>query len=187
MDDYLVDGAVEPQSQEPKNCKITCYTIFLYIFLFFTGIFIILLSIICYFAFAAIILLTFYLFLHEWLSLFAKNTVDMIFSILVNFSDFGLIFGLFLFCIYIVKQYFTLIKALFKKILTKYKPAKLNYLIKEKNNSQHAKHLYNSLIIMFIIEIAGISLLLWSLTHQFYIFIFTCIFEIVFLLLFFIE
>ena len=147
MDDYLVDGASTPQQNESKSAKIKCYTIFLYIFLFFTGIFVILLSIICYFAFAAIILLTFYLFLHEWLSLFARSTVDIVFSILVNLSDFGLIFGLFLFCVYIVKQYFTLIKALFRKIVTKYKPEKLNYLIKEKNNSVQAKRLYNSLII----------------------------------------
>ena len=187
MDDYLVDSHADPRLNEQKSNKITCYTIFLYAFLFFTGIFVILLSIICYFAFAAIILLTFYLFLHEWISLFAKKRVDMIFSILVNFSDFGLIFGLFLFCVYIVKQYFRLIKAAFKKILTKYKPEKLNYLAKERNNSQKAKRLYNSMIIMFIIEIVIISLLLWSLTNQFYIFIFTCIFEIIFLLLFFIE
>lgn len=187
MDDFLVDGAAEPQPNEPMDAKITCYTIFLYIFLFFTGIFVVLLSIICYFAFAAIILLTFYLFLHEWLSLFAKNTVDMIFSIFVNFSDFGLIFGLFLFCVYIVKQYFSLIKATFKKILSKYKPEKLNYLAKERKNSKKAKRLFNSLIIIFIVEIVGISFLLWSLTQQFYIFILTCIFEIFFLLLFFIE
>ena len=103
------------KKEESKSC---CTEIFLVLYgLVLIGLFIffICLAYFYYYAFAAIALLAFYLFVNEYLTLFAKKPVDIVFSIISNFSDFGIIFNLSLICFYVVQCFFDFIVIIFKK------------------------------------------------------------------------
>ncbi|KAK8865013.1 hypothetical protein M9Y10_010542 [Tritrichomonas musculus] len=60
-----------------------------------------------------IVQLTIYTFLYEWISLFSKSIVHLIFSILANLSDFGFIQVLFMLCISVVKDFCSFAVSLF--------------------------------------------------------------------------
>lgn len=97
--------------------KITFDNVLIFILLTFIAIAAVLLLVIIYFTFAGITFLTLYLLLYEWISLFTKEPLHMVLSIFVNFSDFGLFFILALICVYIIKDYFTIVKIVFKLYL----------------------------------------------------------------------
>lgn len=86
----------------PKKRKINFDDIFVIIAIF---IFVIQFSIFSYFAFIGIISLAVYLLLYEWLSLFSKRGINLIFSILGNFSEFGVFYVLFLYITLVIKIY----------------------------------------------------------------------------------
>lgn len=101
----------DDSSSNKECCKFISFTGF---FLNASTIFIILTIVVftflLYFGVAAIILLTFYLFLHEWLALFSKNIYDIILSIFSNFSEFGLIFTLLIMIVFIIQKYIDISK-----------------------------------------------------------------------------
>lgn len=89
------------------DCDV-CIFSFCYGLLFFISIPIafLLLFVILYFSFAAIMQLSIYTFIYSWLSLFSKSAVHVILSILVNFSDFGYYFYLLLFVVFLIMDFF---------------------------------------------------------------------------------
>lgn len=80
-------------------------------------IFFILLGIYTYFSFSAIIQLVFNSFLFEWIVLFSKTPIEVVFSALANISNFGYIFILLLFCYFIINDFIGLLKSVYSIFL----------------------------------------------------------------------
>lgn len=150
------------KKEESKSC---CTEIFLVLYGFvLIGLFIffICLAYFYYYAFAAIALLAFYLFVNEYLTLFAKKPVDIVFSIISNFSDFGIIFNLSLICFYVVQCFFDFIVIIFKKgICLRNKMLKMEH--PEKEYSLHVLigfPLVIGALTLFFIYVKRISILI---------------------------
>ena len=97
---------------EPPSSDIQ-HTIFKWIYIFLYFLLLILITIFTYFSFSSIAQLTIYSFFYEWISLFSKPTIHLVFSILANLSDFGFVLVLVLLCIYVIKDFFSLISHFF--------------------------------------------------------------------------
>lgn len=104
----------DQKQQEKKSKKISFENVIFAIIVTLAAIVLLQFLIVIYFTFAGITFLTLYLLLYEWISLLTKSPLHMFLSILANFSDFGLFFVLALLCVYIIKDYFTLVKIVLK-------------------------------------------------------------------------
>lgn len=164
----MEDNDLDMANKNQKYSNNIFLKIIFNIFLFSCLVLVVFFTIHLYISFAALVMLTFYLFVHDWLSLFSKNTVNMVISVFYNFSNFGLIFNLSLFCYFIILNYFSIINSIIKRI-SLLSPNKL------KNDSDRNKFtfLFFMLTLLFTM-IAAIAVTFFDLSTI----IFSAIFEI---------
>lgn len=137
------------------------------------------LFIVFYFAFAGIISLTISLLFYEWLSLLTKDPVNMIISIFVNLSNFGLFFSLTLLSWYIIPDSLDITGKVFDKILHFVKGGDPDSEIYRNNNIFKSNSFVIFLVALFLLLIGTFIFLVFVIKN--WLFEFSAAFECVFL------
>ena len=173
--------SIKPRNEEEEETSSDkhggkCISFFYYIAFIFAIIIMIMFSIYVYFSFAGIVLLTFYDLIHNFISLFTKDTLQIILSVLYIFSNFGLTFTLSLFCFYLIRDYISFIIFEFKRIISPFEKAK---------NESTSDFCSDSLVknIFFYLAIIMFSLLfIYGFTSQYNFYIIVFYFEVLLML-----
>lgn len=116
-DNIIQDYDEEQSSNQSEQIQYKSRIFVYYMVIVITVIVAITLLIYIYFSFAGIVLLTFNDLIHNFISLFSKDILQIIISIFYILSNFGLTFALSLFCVYLIKDFVSFIIFEFKEEL----------------------------------------------------------------------
>lgn len=160
------------------SCKKYLYRMILVLFVLLLFVSVLLMTFLCYFAFAAICLFIFYSFFMEWISLVSLESWMFFARFLATFSEFGLYLTLALMGIYFISDFFNLVIFLFKMIFKSYE-MRMKSIENDENEDPQSRNRFHILMLIGYPVTIIFIVLFCILIDSYIIFSFAVILEIV--------